>query len=120
MVKPIRQGGKDMHTYLIFPEADGSYSVHVDRLGSLPGRYTGFNSRDEAERWINAKRTRTYDSAPTAPCGCTGSGPLPNQSGPSTNWLSGRRAPTRYRVRSRRRGLGFQSWPPRRKILKPL
>jgi hypothetical protein len=60
MVKPIRQGGKDMHTYLIFPEADGSYSVHVDRLGSFPGRYTGFNSKDEAERWIAEQQDRPH------------------------------------------------------------
>jgi hypothetical protein len=34
-----------------------------------------------------AHRGRTT-TPPAAPCGCTGSGPLPNQSGPRTNWLS--------------------------------
>jgi hypothetical protein len=47
-----------MHTYLIIPEADGSYSVHVDRIGSLPGRYTGFKSKDEADQWVAEHRNR--------------------------------------------------------------
>jgi hypothetical protein len=52
-----------MSTYLIVPEADGSYSIHVDRIGSLPGRYTGFNSKDEAERWI-AEQQKQPDLPP--------------------------------------------------------
>jgi hypothetical protein len=47
-----------MSTYQIIPQADGSYSVHVDKIGSLPGRYTGFKSRDEAYQWIAAQQER--------------------------------------------------------------
>jgi len=52
-----------MSTYLVVPQADGSYSVHVDKLGSLPGRYTGFKSKDEAEQWI-AEQQKQPDLPP--------------------------------------------------------
>jgi hypothetical protein len=52
----ISAHGRDDHesdsTLVNIPQADGSYSVHVDNIGSFPGRYTGFKSRDEAYQWI--------------------------------------------------------------------
>jgi hypothetical protein len=47
-----------MSTYLIIPQADGSYSVHVDKIGSLPGRYTGFKTKEEADQWIAEQQDR--------------------------------------------------------------
>jgi hypothetical protein len=41
-----------MSTYQIVREADGSYTVHVDKIGTLPGRYTGFKSKADADDWI--------------------------------------------------------------------
>jgi hypothetical protein len=47
-----------MSIYQIVSEADGSYSVHVENTGSLPGRYTGFKSKDDADQWIADQQTR--------------------------------------------------------------
>ena len=46
-----------MSTYQIVSEADGSYSVHVENTGSLPGRYT-VKSKDDVDQWIADQRTR--------------------------------------------------------------
>jgi hypothetical protein len=39
-----------MSIYQIVRKPDGSYSVNVDEIGSLPRRYTGFKSKDEANK----------------------------------------------------------------------
>jgi hypothetical protein len=41
-----------MSTYKIILEADGTYTVHIDKIGRLPGRYTGFKSKADADEWI--------------------------------------------------------------------
>ena len=52
-----------MSTYLVVAETDGTYAVHVEQSGSLPGRYTGFKSRDDADRWI-AEQQKQPDLPP--------------------------------------------------------
>jgi hypothetical protein len=47
-----------MKTYQIVSETDGSYSVHVENTGSLPGRYTGFKDKADADQWIAEQRQR--------------------------------------------------------------
>ena len=37
-----------MRYYRIIPETDGSFTVYVNELSTLPGRYTGFKSEAEA------------------------------------------------------------------------
>jgi hypothetical protein len=41
-----------MRYYRIIPETDGSFTVYVNELGTLPGRYTGFKSEAEANSWV--------------------------------------------------------------------
>ena len=41
-----------MRYYRIIPETDGSFTVYVNELGTLPGRYTGFKSEAEAHSWV--------------------------------------------------------------------
>jgi len=52
-----------MSTYHVVSEADGSYSVHVETMGSLPGRYTGFKSKVDADQWI-AEQEKQPDLPP--------------------------------------------------------
>jgi hypothetical protein len=48
-----------------------------------------WNTRRRAGVLRGLPQSRSASSCRAAPpCGCTGNGPLPNQSGPSTNWLS--------------------------------
>jgi hypothetical protein len=45
-----------MSAYVVTPEADGTYSVHVEEFGSLSGRYIGFKSKGEADQWISKQQ----------------------------------------------------------------
>jgi len=40
-----------MRYYRIIREADGTFSVYVTEVGTLPCRYSGFKSEADANRW---------------------------------------------------------------------
>jgi hypothetical protein len=40
-----------MRYYRIIREADGTFSVYITEVGTLPGRYSGFKSEADANRW---------------------------------------------------------------------
>ena len=40
-----------MRYYRIIREADDTFSVYVTEAGTLPGRYSGFKSEADANRW---------------------------------------------------------------------
>jgi hypothetical protein len=59
MSKTIAQGGplqwgwiNGMRYYRIIPEANGTFTIYVNEVGTLPGTYTGFKSEAEANSWI--------------------------------------------------------------------
>jgi len=41
-----------MRYYRIIPEANGTFTIYVNEVGTLPGTYTGFKSEAEANSWI--------------------------------------------------------------------
>jgi hypothetical protein len=41
-----------MRDYRVIDEADGTFTVYVNEVGTLPGRYTGFKSEAEAHSWV--------------------------------------------------------------------
>jgi hypothetical protein len=45
-----------MSHYRVIPEADGTFTVCVNELGTLPGRYTGFKSEADANSWIGQQQ----------------------------------------------------------------
>jgi len=41
-----------MRYYRIIPEANGTFTIYVNEVGTLPGTYTGFKSEAEANSWV--------------------------------------------------------------------
>ena len=41
-----------MRYYRTIPEADGTFTIDVNEIGTLPGRYSGFKSEAEANSWV--------------------------------------------------------------------
>jgi hypothetical protein len=41
-----------MRYYRTIPEADGTFTIYVNEIGTLPGRYSGFKSEAEANSWV--------------------------------------------------------------------
>jgi len=41
-----------MRYYPTIPEADGTFTIYVNEIGTLPGRYSGFKSEAEANSWV--------------------------------------------------------------------
>jgi len=41
-----------MRYYRTIPEADGAFTIYVNEIGTLPGRYSGFKSEAEANSWV--------------------------------------------------------------------
>jgi hypothetical protein len=41
-----------MRYYRIIPEADGTFTIYLNEVGTLPGRYSGFKSEAEANWWL--------------------------------------------------------------------
>ena len=52
-----------MRYYRTLPEADGTFTVYVNEIGTLPGRYSGFKSEEDASRWI-AQQQKMPDLPP--------------------------------------------------------
>ena len=52
-----------MRYYRIIREADGTFSVYVTEVGALPGRYSGFKSEADANRWA-AEQQKHSDLPP--------------------------------------------------------
>jgi hypothetical protein len=52
-----------MRYYRIIREADGTFSVYVTEVGTLPGRYSGFKSEADANRWA-AEQQKHPDLSP--------------------------------------------------------
>jgi hypothetical protein len=41
-----------MRYYRIIDEANGTFTIYVNEVGTLPSRYTGFKSEAEATSWV--------------------------------------------------------------------
>ena len=41
-----------MRYYRTIPEADGTFTIYVNEIGTLPARYSGFKSEAEANSWV--------------------------------------------------------------------
>jgi hypothetical protein len=45
-----------MRYYRTIPEADGTFTIYINEIGTLPGRYSGFKSEAEANSWVAEQR----------------------------------------------------------------
>jgi hypothetical protein len=49
---------RSMRYYRTLREVDGSFTVYVNAIGTLPGRYSGFKSEEDAARWVAEQQKR--------------------------------------------------------------
>ena len=52
-----------MRYYRIIPEANGTFTIYVNEVGTLPDTYTGFKSEAEANSWV-AEQQKHSDRPP--------------------------------------------------------
>ena len=57
-----------MKYYRVLQEANGTFTVYVNEIGTLPGRYSGFKSEAEAHSWV-AEQQKHPDLPPVARSG---------------------------------------------------